>query len=154
MKRFFIEIEFKAKAGNIYWIPLFLNAENKKKVIETKESLQAAFKDIYEIMRISEPTLYYKGLNSEFIDDYIKKRMKGRIETLNIDVWKIKNIDAGPNISFNERLQMIDLESVKQNKDKTIAHILSRHEFPVKVMRWNPDIDNFNEFLLINVVAS
>tara|TARA_R110000868_G_scaffold147163_1_gene368406 strand:+ start:1386 stop:1895 length:510 start_codon:yes stop_codon:yes gene_type:complete len=153
MKRFFIEIEFKTDIGNTYWIPLFLEAENNEGAKEIKERLRTAFNEHYEIKRISDPKLYAEGINSEFIDDYVNQRMNGRVEALELDVWKIKNIETNPEISFNEGLQMIDLEDAMYDDDKQVAKTLSRHKFPVRVIHKNQDLDDFDEFLLVNVVA-
>lgn len=153
MKLFFIEIEFKTDFGNIYWLPLFFEADNNEGADEIQERLKTAFNEHYEIKRISQPKLYVEGINSEFIDDYINQRMNGRVEALELDVWKIKNVEKNPEISFNEGLQMIDLETAKNEGDKHVAETLSRHRFPVRVIHKNQDLDDFDEFLLVNVVA-
>ena len=153
MKRYFIEIEFKTNVGNTYWIPLLLEAENEVDANEIKQRLHIAFSEHYEIKRISKPKQYVEGLSSDFIDDYVNQRMKGRVEALELDVWKIKNVETKPEISFNESLQMIDLESAMSEDDKQVAKTLARHKFPVRVIHKNQDIDDFDEFLLVNVVA-
>jgi len=153
MTKYFIEIEFKTSNENTYWIPLFLEAENEDEAEDVKKRIEIAFIERYEIKRISAPKQYIDGLNSDFIDSYIDQRMTGRIESLELDVWEIKNIDLSPNISFNESIQMIDLENAIDYNDKEIAKTISRHKFPVRVIHKNQNLDDFDEFLLVNVVA-
>lgn len=153
MKRFFVEIEFKTDIVNIYWIPIFLVAENNEGATEITERIITAFNEYYEIILISEPMLYSEEVNKEFIDNYVNHRMEGRIAALELNVWQINTVENNPDISFNEGLKMINLKVLMNKDNKQVAKTLSRHKFAVRVIHKNQDLDDFDEFLLVNVVG-
>lgn len=153
MNRYFVEFEFKSNMGNRYWLPLLIEANNDNEANETWQRIKTSFSEHYEVLRSAPPKLYIQGINSELIDEYIDGRYSGKVETLEVAVWKFKDVNPSPELNFNQSIELIDLEEKKFDEDKDIAQTISRHKFPVRVISKNQDIDDFEEFNLINVVA-
>ncbi len=151
MDKYFIEIEFKSTFENTYWLPLFIEANSEDDANETYQRILTGIKEHYEIKRSSEPKPYKLGINSNFIDKYIDNRMTGKLETLELNQWNIKNVETETEINFNQSLNMIDLD--EKMSDTEVAKTLSRDIFPIKVIHKNEDLEDIEEFLLINVVA-
>jgi len=153
MQKYFLEIEFKTPMNNIYWLPIFIESDNLNESKETTQRIKTAFEEHYSIIRISEPKQYIIGLNSDFLDEYIQNRFSGKVELLELDVWKIKDIETSPDVNFNANIDLVDLEKKISESDMEIANTIARHQFPVSVIRQNQDSPEFKEFLLVNVVA-
>jgi hypothetical protein len=151
MKKYFVEFEFKSTFDKTYWLPLFIEVDTDEEAKEIYQRLLTGLEQHYQVKRSSEPKLYVTGINSEFIDDYINHRMTGKIEALDVTQWKIKDVEATPDINFDEALSMIDLE--KAINEKEVASCISRQKLPIRVIHKNTNLDDVEEFLLINVVA-
>lgn len=151
MKKYFIEFEFKSTFDTTYWLPLFVEVDTDDEAKETYQRVLTGLKQHYQVKRSSEPKPYVTSLNSEFIDDYINHRMTGKIETLEITQWKIKDVETTSDINFDDGLSMIDLE--KAINEKEVASSISRQKIPIRVIHKNINLDKDEEFLLINVVA-
>jgi hypothetical protein len=151
MKKYFVEFEFKSTFDTTYWLPLFIEVDTDEDAKETYQRVLTGLQQHYQIKRSSEPKLYVTGLNSEFIDEYLDHRMIGKIESLEVTQWKIKDVETTPDINFEEGLSMIDLE--KAINEKEVASSISRQKLPIRIIHKNQNFDDVDEFLLINVVA-
>jgi len=153
MEKYFLEIEFKTDLENIYWLPLFIEASNLNDANGMKERISIALSEHYTIQRISDTIKYKENENSDLINEYINKNLDGKIKKLNLEIWDFKNIEPMPELSFNENLELVDYDEMIFKNNTDIANTIARHQFPVKVIQSNENISDFDEFLLVNVVA-
>lgn len=147
--RYLVEYEFKTNMDNHYWLPLFINAENEMEARIIDSTIQTAINAHYVLKPNPSLRLVYDGINAEQIETYIRQRFVGRVETLELDIWRFKSIPTIPELNFNEHLALIE---VSENfSEEFIAKTIERHQFPVRLYSHNSDFE-FKEFLLLNVV--
>lgn len=148
MPNYFVEYEFKSHLGNYYWFPLYINADNLSFAEANAKAVQAAIEEHHTLTRRSELRLVVQQINAEYLMEYTRRRMKGKIEILEIDVWRFKDVETVPELNFSDHLQLVEYSSLS---DDIIATMVAQHKFPVKIFYGNSEIDT-NEFLLISVV--
>lgn len=147
MSEYFVEFEFES-LRNIYWFPLIINSNTEEEALKLKLAVEISLKENCIIHRSSEPKLIIDKINSEFINDYIKGRMKGKIIPLNVQVWKFKDIPNSPELSFSSHLNLYK-DSIVAYIDKSLANLIEMDCFPVKQIYSQ---NNLDEFFLINIV--
>lgn len=148
MSYYFIEYEFKSHLGNSYWFPLYINAYNLSSAEANANAIQVAIEEHHTLKRRSELKLVHQQINSEYLIEYTSKRMKGKIEILEMDIWRFKDIETVSELNFSEHLQLVEYSSLS---DHVVATMIAQYKFPVKPFYGNPEIDT-NDFLLISVV--
>ncbi len=147
--KYLVEYEFKTDLGNYYWFPLYINAENPTLAEVSAKTAQTAIEQHYKLIRRTKVQLIIEGLNAEYISEYVNKRLSGRVEILEFDVWRFRNLPTNPELNFDEHIELIEFSD--RFSGETIATTIGRHRFPVRLYYGAPLID-FKEFLLVNVV--
>lgn len=153
MNKYFIEFEFETNFNNKYWLPLFIEADNIEKAEEVYKRIKAGIQEQYSITNASFPKLYSENYNSEFIHDYINNNFRGDIKTLELNNWRFKDAMLNNNISFEKNLKLFSIDDMEDLENITVAETVSRHNFPVKIIKSNQDFKDIDEFLLINLVS-
>ncbi len=148
MSKFLVEIEFKTKAGNLYWFPLFITAADKDKAEQLLESVIRALKEQYEVVKHDGPRPVIAGLNSAFIQEYIQAKMLGKTVVLHAHLLKLEELERQAGYSFNQYMQLVDADPEKFS-GKVLATQIPK-EFPVRCIKQS--YKDFDEFLLINIV--
>lgn len=147
--KYLVEYEFKTKSGNCYWFPLYIKADDKAFAEVSAKTVQTAIEQHYRLTRRTQVKLITKGVNEEYISEYVSKKLSGRVEILEFDVWRFKNMQTIPELNFDEHIELV--EFFDKLSGDTIATTISRNRFPVRVYYGNPELD-FKDFLLVNVV--
>lgn len=150
MANFFTEIEFKTLFDNHYWFPLFLTADSLDQAEENTQAVVTALNENYIVKRSAVPRLYIPGLTSEYIDEYIANRLSGKLAILQFRVWRFKDFIADSTLNFTENLNLVNFYNVIDSS--TIASVTEQHNFPVRQLLSNQTANDFDDFLLINVV--
>ena len=146
---FFVEYEFRTKNGNIYWFPLFINVSEKKHAEEIAENVRLALSDEFIVLKSTKPARIIDKVNAGLYKEYVKQKLKGNLEILNLHYWKLKKYKAEKPLSFNEYLQIIEAEPDKYF-DKVFAEMDGFLKLPVKTIK--KDINDHTEYLIINVI--
>ena len=149
MARFFIEYEFRSELGQHYWFPLTIEAETIDVARDIAIRHRTALAERYDVCYTSEPQVLVRDINSERIAQYRRERLRGRMVRLNVRSWTIHDLDAGPDVSFQEHLDLV-VQSPGGMRSSTIASSQTL-QFPVGLVVEGPDVVG-GEFLLINVV--
>jgi len=147
MNKYFVELEFEF-SGNIYWFPVIINSKSDEDALKIKTAVESSIKDVYNLRRSSNPERIYNEINSKFIGDYIKTRMKGKIFLLDANVWKFKNIPNLPELNFSTQMDLC-VDSITEYIDDSVANLIARHRFPVKQIFSQY---GYEDFLLINII--
>ena len=88
--RYFVEYEFKIDPSKIYWFPLCINAENATKAEVSAKVVQTAIEHRYRLIRRTRIQPIISGFNSEYITEYINRRLTGSLEILEFNLWRFK----------------------------------------------------------------
>lgn len=147
--RYLVEYEFKTDIGNCYWFPLYINAENATLAEVSAKMAQIAIEQHYKLIRRTKPQLIIAGINAEYFSEYVTKNLIGRVEILEFDVWRFKDLPTNPELNFDEHIELIEFSEMFSGK--SLATTIGRYKFPVRLYFGDPLID-FKEFLLVNVV--
>ncbi|MHA8060981.1 hypothetical protein PQG22_06870 [Aquirufa beregesia] len=147
--RYLVEYEFETDFGNRYWFPLFITAENETLAEVRAKTAQTAIEEKYKQIRRTKVQLIINSINAEYLSEYVKNGLTGKLQFLEFDVWRFTDLTTNPELSFNEHIELI--ESSDKILSDFIAKTVSRYKFPVRVIKNNSLID-FDEFLLVNVV--
>lgn len=148
VKKYFVDFEFESEAGNIYWLPIFINESDTNRAYKIAVNIRTAISEKFKILRNPEPSQVIQGCNSELYDEYVKNNFKGRLSILNINFWELKNIEPKVGFSFDQHLQLVDYHPEKF-ANKTIAEG-ENIKLPVKMV--TKGISDYSEFLVIDVV--
>lgn len=148
MPSYFIEYEFKSHLGNSYWFPLYINADNLSSAEANAKAIEVAIEEHHTLKRRSQLKLVLKQINAEYLMEYTRNRLKGKIAILEMDIWRFKDVETVSELNFAEHLQLVEYSSLS---DDVVATMIAQHKFPVKPFFGNPEIDT-NDFLLISVV--
>jgi len=147
--KYFVEFEFKTEIGNYYWFPLFINAQNIDQAEVSAKTVQTALEQHYTLNRRTRVGPAIEGINSEIFKEYVNKRISGKVEILEFNVWRFKDIKTVPELNFDEHLELINYGD--KLSEKTIVSTLERHKYPVRLYNSDPKKD-FKDFLIVNVV--
>lgn len=148
MNKYFADFEFSTAMGNHYWFPIFIFAKDEKQAQENTNAIATAIKEHYILKKQASPKLIMGPVGQLLVNDHISKRQKGKLEILQIAVWKFKQLPAVPELSFNEHTQLV--EKSFPYREHEIARSIEQHKIPVTVIK--KKMMGFDEFLLINVV--
>ena len=148
--KFFFDCEFKSSTDNLYWFPLFVEATDADEAERRANSVEVALAEHYQNVRRAKPSPYIDEFTSEFIDNYVKNRSQGKVTSINVRLWQLTNIPSVPGWNLSEHLKLIE-NNASAFVDTEIATV-SAARFPVRLVHKNPMM-NYDEFLLINVVA-
>ncbi|MHA8101879.1 hypothetical protein PQG46_08555 [Aquirufa nivalisilvae] len=147
--RYLVEYEFETDFGNRYWFPLFITAENETLAEFSAKTAQTAIEEKYKRIRRTKVQRIVNSINAEYLSEYVKNRLTGKLQILEFAVWRFTDLTTNPELSFNEHIELIESSDIILSD--FIAKTVSRHRFPVRVIKNNSLID-FDEFLLVNVV--
>ncbi len=147
MNKYFVEFEFES-SGNIYWFPLIINSSSDEEALKIKTAVETSIRDAYNFRRSSNPERIYAEINSKYISDYIKAKMRGKIFLLDANVWKFKTVPNLPDLNFSSHIDLY-ADSLVEYFNESIAQLISKHRFPVKQI-FSPY--GYEDFLLINIV--
>jgi hypothetical protein len=152
MLRHFVEIEFISPAKNKYWLPLIVDG-NIQETEEIKAAYEKALEDMgFKVTRSSGPQLLAIGesYKSKMLEEYIELRKTGIVETLTTNTWQIVAMEAKPELSFNDHLDLMMLEPHKYERRKLAEKILE-NKLPIYVMKKGEL--GLIDHLVINLVA-
>ncbi len=148
--KYYTEFEFETTFNNLVWFPLFLYADNNDEVMDLCNSVIKAIETHNKLKRYKKPIPILSEEYSKFISEKIEQQLNGSLIILEFDVWKFKNIKPDIDLTFEEHFALIEFDGMLT--DKTVASTIARHRFPVRLYKKGIDLE-FNEFLLLNVVA-
>ncbi|PKP22883.1 MAG: hypothetical protein CVU05_01990 [Bacteroidetes bacterium HGW-Bacteroidetes-21] len=148
--KFFVEFNFSSReSGKIYWLPLFIIANNIDEANVILKSTNIAIKEKFDKVSHSLP-IPEANFTKQYIETKHKIHGHQKLVYLDLKVWQFIDIKPNPDYSFDEHLEFIMNELPFYPRD--IASEIESHRFPVRVVRKEGDLFNFDEILLINVV--
>ncbi|MFW6263869.1 MAG: hypothetical protein ACOC34_07550 [Thermotogota bacterium] len=106
--KFFIEYEFKTKAGSRYWVPVFITADTETEARKIEESLRIGLEAKFEVKKPRDLRPVIEGVNSDFLDNYAKEGLKGRIAMLSVNYVKFLELEPEPGWSFESHMRIIE----------------------------------------------
>lgn len=148
MNNYFSEIEFKY-GNSQFWFPFFFDAENRELANRKLQTYITALKKHYQITNNPNITPIFEKVNSNQLNEYVDKRLKGRVYILNTNIWEMRGMESIPELDLIENMDLLvqsgDCDS------NSLAEMINQLKLPVKKL--SPDFpETGNEFLLINVL--
>lgn len=150
MASFFVEYEFESNGGDVYWFPLRINADSSQAAELISTAVETAINENHHVRRRSYPTLVIENLNSDIIREYTERQMNGRIRILDIRLFQFADITNDANLNFGQHLDLVS-SNPELIFEHTVATNIEHFELPVRQITNN--INDFNEFLLINIIS-
>lgn len=148
-KKYFIEFEFETSVGNRYWLPIFICAESVNRAEEIVTNVETGLNSRWHVTRKTKMRTVIEGLNSSFIEDYIKEGIReGRLAILQVNYWELEALEPRRGLSFDQHIEIVD-RSPESFSGKTLA-TSERLELPVSCII--ESLESRQELLVIDVV--
>lgn len=150
MNVYLCELIFKTQSRSEYWFPFFVECINND---EAKKQMRSVIKGLeeqgYELIYKGTPQI--SNANTELLDEYIKKQMRGNLYSLRADMWSLKNLNIQLDLGFNEHLELLRHEG---NEGKGLK-ALSRKRYPVGMYKKGEYFDEeFGDFLTVEIIET
>lgn len=149
MDSYFAEYEFASESGEIYWLPIFLQSNTAEGAEKLAQSINIGLEERYTVRNRKSVRKVVREINSELIQQYLDTRMRGKLTTLNLNIWAFSDLPGTSDLSFSEHFRIIEADP-KLIYDHNIAKTIATHQVPVRKL--SQGLDDFNEVLVIHVV--
>ncbi len=146
--KFFVEYEFESDSGSKYWLPVFVSANTKADAENIKKSLKTGIASKFSITKAAELRPVIEGLNSDFLANYAKDRLKGRRSVLRVNYIDMEALDPKPEWSFERHMKIVEA-SPEDYAGKKLG-VSTRIDLPVSCIRDN--WPSFEQLLIVDVV--
>lgn len=136
----FFEFEFEY-FGNIYFFPLFIDCADMDEAEIIKTSFLSGIGERYKIIRHAGPIIITAHFKSEYLEEYKKQMVNGKMIVLNIRRWQFKDFEPNVSVGFEKNLALVPYYETFDSS-KIIAEAVE-FKMPVQILHKCVALMNF-----------